>query len=93
MSYKDDDDGREKEGFLDDNNNEFKKDFYSNSSVAKKSNNDFVIKSSNYDSKHLITNSYFCFKCGAIMTTKDDQIEHEKFELYKSQHMDLESGH
>jgi hypothetical protein len=92
MSYKDDE-GKEKDGSLDGNNNEFKKDSYSNSSVEKKSNNEFDINSSNYDSKYLITNSYFCFKCGAIMTTKDDQIQHENFELCKPKHMDLESGH
>jgi hypothetical protein len=92
MSYKDDE-GREKDGSLDDNNNELKKDSYFNSSIEKKSNNEFDINSSNYDSKHLITNSYFCFKCGAIMTTKDDQIQHKNFEVCKSKHMDLESGH
>ena len=30
-----------------------------------------------------ITNSYFCFECGAIMTTKEDKKQHELIELNK----------
>jgi hypothetical protein len=36
---------------------------------------------SNSDLPGTITNSYFCFECGAIMTTKEDKKQHEKVEL------------
>ncbi len=35
---------------------------------------------SNSDLSGMITNSYFCFECGAIMTTKEDKKQHEKVE-------------
>ena len=31
----------------------------------------------------LITKSYFCFECGAILTTKEDKKQHEEWELNK----------
>lgn len=32
---------------------------------------------------HKITNSYFCFDCGAVMTTKDDKEQHSLLETKK----------
>jgi hypothetical protein len=34
----------------------------------------------NSDLPYMITNSYFCYECGAIMTTKEDKKQHEKVE-------------
>ncbi len=31
----------------------------------------------------MITKSYFCFECGAILTTKEDKKQHEEWELHK----------
>jgi hypothetical protein len=33
-----------------------------------------------YNSSDMITNNYFCFECGAIMTTKENKKQHELFE-------------
>jgi hypothetical protein len=41
------------------------------------------IKISGFNSKPTITNSYFCFECGAIMTTKEDKKQHEMIEKGK----------
>ncbi len=49
-------------------------------------------KTSNYNSMYKMTNSYFCFECGAIMTTKEDKKQHEKFELDKKTE-DMEEKH
>ncbi len=40
-------------------------------------------KISGYNSITTITNSYFCFECGAIMTTKEDKKQHELIEMGK----------
>ena len=32
---------------------------------------------------HMITKSYFCFECGAILTTKEDKKQHDEWELHK----------
>jgi hypothetical protein len=40
-------------------------------------------KISGYNSISTITNSYFCFECGAIMTTKEDKKQHEMIEMGK----------
>jgi hypothetical protein len=34
-------------------------------------------------SNMMITNSFFCFKCGAILTTEENKKQHEIFELNK----------
>jgi hypothetical protein len=39
-----------------------------------------------------ITNSYFCFECGAIMTTKEDKKQHELIESNKKTNQ-LEDNH
>jgi hypothetical protein len=31
----------------------------------------------------MITKSYFCFECGAILTTKEDKKQHDEWELHK----------
>ena len=41
------------------------------------------IKTSGDNSIPTITNSYFCFECGAIMTTKEDKKQHELIEMDK----------
>ena len=41
------------------------------------------IKTSGDNSIPTITNSYFCFECGAIMTTKEDKEQHEMIEKGK----------
>ena len=41
------------------------------------------MKISGYNSIPTITNSYFCFECGAIMTTKEDKKQHEMIEVGK----------
>jgi DNA-directed RNA polymerase subunit RPC12/RpoP len=33
--------------------------------------------------KTMITKSYFCFECGAILTTKEDKKQHDEWELHK----------
>jgi DNA-directed RNA polymerase subunit RPC12/RpoP len=35
----------------------------------------------------MITKSYFCFECGAILTTKEDKTQHEEWELTKKASM------
>jgi hypothetical protein len=40
-------------------------------------------KMSGYNPIPTITNSYFCFECGAIMTTKEDKKQHELIEMGK----------
>ncbi len=47
-----------------------------------------------YDSNSKITSSYFCFRCGAIMTTKEDKRQHDLFERdKKSKDDDMSFGH
>ena len=31
----------------------------------------------------MITKSYFCFECGAILTTNEDKKQHDEWELHK----------
>jgi hypothetical protein len=40
-----------------------------------------------------ITKSYFCFECGAIMTTKEDKKQHELIELGKKKTNQLEDNY
>jgi hypothetical protein len=55
-----------------------------NSSVGnQKDNIENGEKTSGYNSIPTITNSYFCFECGAIMTTKEDKKQHELIEMGK----------
>lgn len=35
------------------------------------------------DIDHKITNSYFCFDCGSVMTTKEDKEQHSLLETKK----------
>jgi len=47
-----------------------------------------------YESYSKITSSYFCFECGAIMTTKEDKRQHELFESHKkSKDDEMDYGH
>jgi hypothetical protein len=47
-----------------------------------------------YESNSKITGSYFCFECGAIMTTKEDKRQHELFETNKkSKDDEMDYGH
>src|SRR5919112_1534339 len=36
-----------------------------------------------YESNSKMTGSYFCFECGAIMTTKEDKRQHKLLESHK----------
>lgn len=40
-----------------------------------------------------ITNSYFCFECGAIMTTKEDKKQHELIESNKKTNQLVEDNY
>jgi hypothetical protein len=52
---------------------------FDNHNNSTKSSEDKQLES-NSDLPSTITNSYFCFECGAIMTTKEDKKQHEKIE-------------
>ncbi len=73
------------------NNNENNSANFDNHNNSVKSGEDKQI-TSNSDLSESITNSYFCFECGAIMTTKEDKKQHEKFELDKKTE-DIEDKH
>jgi len=52
------------------------------------------INSSFLYESYSITSSYFCFECGAIMTTKEDKRQHELFESHKkSKDDEMDYGH
>jgi hypothetical protein len=54
-----------------------------------KKNSSFV-----YEFHSKITGSYFCFDCGAIMTTNEDKKQHELFESHKKTKQDeMDYGH
>jgi hypothetical protein len=91
--YTDDDDDIERNGYFDGNQNEFKGGPNIKNHAQEMTNNEQFQNFSNPDLKHMITNSYFCFRCGAIMTTKEDQKHHDIFELNKSKHMELDGGY
>ena len=56
---------------------------------GQKTNSSFV-----YESNSRIADSYFCFECGAIMTTKEDKIQHEILESNKkSKDDEVDYGH
>ncbi len=40
-----------------------------------------------------ITNSYFCFECGAIMTTEEDKNQHELIESNKKTNQLVEDNY
>jgi hypothetical protein len=61
------------------NNNENNSANFDNHNNSVRSSEDKQI-TSNSDLPGNITNSYFCFECGAIMTTKEDKKQHEKVE-------------
>ena len=44
------------------------------------------------DLKTKLTSNYFCFDCGAVLTTLDDKKEHELFEIETKNRNDLENG-
>jgi len=54
-----------------------------------KTNSSFI-----HESNSKITGSYFCFECGAIMTTREDKRQHELFESNKkSKYDEIDYGH
>ena len=92
MPYIDDDnDGEKDNNYIDNNTNAFSNVSSENNITEEIANHDPQIKPLDYGSKNIITNSYFCFKCGAIMTTKEDKKQHEYFELNKLKRQDMES--
>jgi hypothetical protein len=44
------------------------------------------------DSKTVLTSNYFCFDCGAVLTTVVDKKQHELFEIERKTRNDLENG-
>jgi len=44
------------------------------------------------DSKTGLTSNYFCFDCGAVLTTLEDKKQHELFEIETKDRNDLENG-
>jgi hypothetical protein len=74
--------------YLQMNTNENNSANFDNHNNSVKSGEDKQI-TSNADLSESITNSYFCFECGAIMTTKEDKKQHEKIESsIKTENMD-----
>ena len=46
----------------------------------------------NADLKTKLTSNYFCFDCGAVLTTLEDKKQHELFEIETKDRNDLENG-
>lgn len=46
----------------------------------------------NVDLKTRLTSNYFCFDCGAVLTTLEDKKQHELFEIETKDRNDLENG-
>ena len=44
------------------------------------------------DLKTKLTSNYFCFDCGAVLTTLEDKKQHELFEIETKNRNDLENG-
>jgi predicted mannosyl-3-phosphoglycerate phosphatase (HAD superfamily) len=44
------------------------------------------------DLKTRLTSNYFCFECGAVLTTIEDKKQHELFEIERKNRNDLENG-
>ena len=44
------------------------------------------------DLKTKLTSNYFCFDCGAVLTTLEDKKQHELFEIETKDRNDLENG-
>ena len=42
--------------------------------------------------KTKLTSNYFCFDCGAVLTTLEDKKQHELFEIETKNRNDLENG-
>ncbi len=46
----------------------------------------------NVDLKTRLTSNYFCFDCGAVLTTIEDKKQHELIEIERKNRNDLENG-
>ena len=46
----------------------------------------------NVDLKTRLTSNYFCFDCGAVLTTIEDKKQHELIEIERKGRNDLENG-
>ena len=44
------------------------------------------------DSKTGLTSNYFCFDCGAVLTTTEDKKQHELIEIERKNNYNLENG-
>ena len=44
------------------------------------------------DLKTRLTSNYFCFDCGAVLTTIEDKKQHELIEIERKNRNDLENG-
>lgn len=46
----------------------------------------------NVDPKTRLTSNYFCFDCGAVLTTIEDKKQHDLIEIERKTRNDLENG-
>ncbi|MDF0680266.1 MAG: hypothetical protein P0116_04810 [Candidatus Nitrosocosmicus sp.] len=46
----------------------------------------------NVDPKTRLTSNYFCFDCGALLTTIEDKKQHDLIEVERKNRNDLENG-
>ena len=46
----------------------------------------------NVDPKTRLTSHYFCFDCGAVLTTIEDKKQHDLIEIERKTRNDLENG-
>ena len=46
----------------------------------------------NVDPKTRLTSNYFCFDCGAVLTTIEDKKQHDLIEIERKNRNDLENG-
>ena len=46
----------------------------------------------NVDPKTGLTSNYFCFDCGAVLTTMEDKKQHDLIEIERKNRNDLENG-
>ena len=44
------------------------------------------------DLKTKLTSNYFCFDCGAVLTTMEDKKQHDLIEIERKNRNDLENG-
>ena len=63
---------------------------FADNKIKESSNDEDIKKNSSfaYEYNSKLTGSYFCFECGAIMTTKEDKSQHDLFESHEKSKFD-----